>query len=74
MSHVHNPVQVLRVVYCARDLRPAIAAILDELARAGEEVAGGEARLEQTEGLFGEPVLSADYGYFSILVPRAGET
>jgi glyoxylase-like metal-dependent hydrolase (beta-lactamase superfamily II) len=61
----------IRVVYCAHDLRPAIPPrILDELARAGEEVAAGEARLEPAEGLFGEPVLAADYGYFSILVPR----
>lgn len=62
----------IRVVYCAHDLRPAIPPrILDELARAGEEVAAGEARLEPADGLFGEPVLAADYGYFSILVPQA---
>ncbi len=42
---------------------------LDQLADAAEEVAAGEAKLAPAPGLFGEPVLGADYGHFSILVP-----
>lgn len=60
----------IRVVYAAHCLRPALPPrILRELADAGEQVASGEAALEPGEGLFGEPVLAADFGHFSILVP-----
>ena len=60
----------IRIVYAAHSLRPAIPPrLLGELADAAETVAAGEASLEPAEGLFGEPVLGADYGHFSILVP-----
>lgn len=60
----------VRVVYAAHCLRPALPPrLLRELADAAEEVAAGEARLAPGEGLFGEPVLAADYGHFSLLVP-----
>jgi glyoxylase-like metal-dependent hydrolase (beta-lactamase superfamily II) len=60
----------IRVVYCAHCLRPAVPPrLLRELADAAEEVAAGEARLEPGEGFLGAPVLAADYGHFSILVP-----
>lgn len=59
----------MRVVYAAHCLRPALPPrLLRELADAAEEVAAGEARLTPGEGLFGEPVLAADYGHFSLLV------
>jgi hypothetical protein len=32
-------------------------------------VAGDEAPLTASEGFFGEPVRSADFGHFSILLP-----
>jgi glyoxylase-like metal-dependent hydrolase (beta-lactamase superfamily II) len=60
----------VRVVYAAHCLRPALPPrVLRELADAADEVAAGEAPLEPGEGLFGEPVLAADYGHFSLLVP-----
>ena len=60
----------IRIVYAAHSLRPAIPPrFLIELADAAETVAAGEASLEPAQGLFGEPVLGADYGHFSILVP-----
>ena len=61
----------IRIVYAAHSLRTAIPPrLLTEMADAAETVAAGEASLEAAEGLFGEPVLGADYGHFSILVPR----
>lgn len=59
----------VRVVYAAHCLRPALPPrFLRELADAAEEVAAGEARLAPGQGLFGEPVLAADYGHFSLLL------
>jgi glyoxylase-like metal-dependent hydrolase (beta-lactamase superfamily II) len=61
----------VRIVYCAHCLRPSVPPrFLRELADAAEEVAAGEAALEPGEGFLGAPVLAADYGHFSILVPR----
>jgi glyoxylase-like metal-dependent hydrolase (beta-lactamase superfamily II) len=61
----------LRAVFVAHCLRPSVPpGFLDELADAAEEVAAGEARLEPAPGLFGEPLLGADHGHFSILVPK----
>jgi glyoxylase-like metal-dependent hydrolase (beta-lactamase superfamily II)/ketosteroid isomerase-like protein len=60
----------IRVIYAAHSLRPALPPpFLGELADAAESVAAGEASLNSAEGLFGEPVLGADFGHFSILVP-----
>ena len=60
----------LRAVYVAHCLRPSVPPVfLDQLADAADEVAAGEAELAPAPGLFGEPVLGADYGHFSILVP-----
>ena len=60
----------LRTVYTAHCLRPTVPpAFLGELADAAEAVAGDEAPLTASEGFFGEPVLSADFGHFSILLP-----
>lgn len=60
----------VRIVYCAHSLRPSVPPrFLRELADAAEEVAAGEAELAPARGFFGEPVLAADYGHFSILVP-----
>ncbi len=59
----------IRIVYCAHSLRPSVPpGFLTELADAAEEVAAGEAELSPAPGLFGEPVVGADYGHFSILV------
>jgi glyoxylase-like metal-dependent hydrolase (beta-lactamase superfamily II) len=59
----------LRTVYTAHCLRPTVPpAFLCELADAAESVAGGEAPLTPSEGFFGEPVRSADFGHFSIMV------
>jgi glyoxylase-like metal-dependent hydrolase (beta-lactamase superfamily II) len=61
----------VRVVYCAHVLRfAAPPRLLAELAAAGEEVAAGEATLVPAEGFLGAPVLEADYGHFSVQVPR----
>jgi glyoxylase-like metal-dependent hydrolase (beta-lactamase superfamily II) len=63
----------LRTVYTAHCLRPTVPpAFLGELAYAAEAVAGGEVSLTASEGFFGEPVLSADFGHFSILLPGEG--
>jgi glyoxylase-like metal-dependent hydrolase (beta-lactamase superfamily II) len=63
----------VRVVYAAHCLRPALPPrILRELADAAEQLAAGEASLAPGEGLFGEPVLAANYGHFSLLVPKEG--
>lgn len=60
----------LRTVYTAHCLRPTVPpAFLGELADAAEAVAGDEAQLTPSEGFFGEPVRSADFGHFSILLP-----
>jgi glyoxylase-like metal-dependent hydrolase (beta-lactamase superfamily II) len=60
----------VRVVYAAHCLRPALPPrVLRELAEAGEAVVSAAVPLEPGEGLFGEPVLVADFGHFSILVP-----
>ncbi len=65
----------IRVVYTAHCLRPALPPrILRELADAGEQVAAGEAPLAPGDGLFGEPVLKADYGHFSLLIPTKERT
>ena len=62
----------LRSVFAAHCLRPAIPpAFLDQLADAAEQVAAGEAELAPAQGLFGEHVLGADHGHFSILVPAS---
>jgi len=59
----------IRTVYVAHCLRPSVPpAFLSELANAAEEVAAGEAGLVPAAGLFGEPVLAADHGHFSILI------
>jgi len=59
----------LRTVYTAHCLRPTVPpAFLGELAGAAEAVASGEAPLAPAEGFFGEPVRSADFGHFSILL------
>jgi len=59
----------LRTVYTAHCLRPTVPpAFLDELADAAEAVAGGETTLTPSQGFFSEPVLSADFGHFSILL------
>jgi glyoxylase-like metal-dependent hydrolase (beta-lactamase superfamily II) len=59
----------IRVVYVAHCLRPALPPrVLRELADGGECVAAGSVALEPGRGLFGEPVLAADFGHFSILV------
>ncbi len=64
----------LRAVYVAHCWRPSVPpGFLDELANAAETVAAGEAELQPAAGLFGEPVLGADYGHFSILVPPEDE-
>jgi glyoxylase-like metal-dependent hydrolase (beta-lactamase superfamily II) len=64
----------IRVVYCAHCLRPAVPPrFLRELADAAEEVVAGEATLEPGEGFLGAPVLAADYGHFSILVPPGAD-
>ena len=59
-------------MFAAHCLRPAIPpAFLDQLADAAEQVAAGEAELAPAQGLFGEHVLGADHGHFSILVPAS---
>jgi glyoxylase-like metal-dependent hydrolase (beta-lactamase superfamily II) len=64
----------IRIVYCAHCLRPSVPPrFLHELADAAEEVAAGEAGLEPGEGFLGAPVLAADYGHFSILVPPGAD-
>ncbi len=61
----------LRTVYCAHCLRPSVPpSFLAELADAAESVAGGEVATEPAAGFFGEPVRAADFGHFSIMVPR----
>ncbi len=61
----------LRTVYTAHCLRPSVPpAFLGELADAAEAVAEGEVVTTPSRGFFGEPVRSADFGHFSILVPR----
>jgi glyoxylase-like metal-dependent hydrolase (beta-lactamase superfamily II) len=74
----------VRAVFVAHCLRPSVPpGFLDELADAAEEVASGEATLrpagdvialEATMNMFGEEILGADYGHFSILVPRGAGT
>lgn len=68
----------IRTVYVAHCLRPSVPPrFLAELADAAEAVAGGDAELVTATEMFGERVLEADFGYFSIQVPRtfrAGET
>ncbi len=62
----------IRVVYTAHCLRASVPPrFLGELADAAEAVAAGEAPLAPMRGLFGEPVSGADFGHFSILVPKA---
>lgn len=59
----------IRIVYAAHSLRPSVPpSFLGELADAAETVAAGEATLEPSQGLFGEPVRAADFGHFSILI------
>jgi hypothetical protein len=41
---------------------------LTELADAAEAIAAGEAATTPGEGFFGEPVRSADFGHFSIML------
>jgi glyoxylase-like metal-dependent hydrolase (beta-lactamase superfamily II) len=63
----------LRTIYTAHCLRPTVPpAFLGELADAAEAVAGNEVPKTASEGFFGEPVLSADFGHFSILLPDEG--
>jgi glyoxylase-like metal-dependent hydrolase (beta-lactamase superfamily II) len=63
----------IRTIYCAHYLRPCVPPrLLDELADAGEEVAAGEAPLREGAGFLGTPCLVADFGHFSVAVPRAG--
>jgi glyoxylase-like metal-dependent hydrolase (beta-lactamase superfamily II) len=62
----------LRTVYTAHCLRPAVPpAFLGELAAAAESVAAGETAMSPGSGFFGEPVRSAGFGHFSILVGGA---
>jgi glyoxylase-like metal-dependent hydrolase (beta-lactamase superfamily II) len=59
----------LRTVYTAHCLRPTVPpSFLGELAAAAEAVAGDEVPLSSSEGFFGEPVRSADFGHFSIML------
>ena len=59
----------VRTVYVAHCLRPSVPPrFLAELAGAAEALAAGEASLVPALGLFGEPVLAADHGHFSLLV------
>jgi len=59
----------LRTVYTAHCLRPTVPpAFLGELADAAKVVATGGTPLTASEGFFGEHVLSADFGHFSILL------
>jgi glyoxylase-like metal-dependent hydrolase (beta-lactamase superfamily II) len=61
----------IRIVYTAHCLRSSVPPrFLEELADAAETVAAGEATLVPAQGLFGEQVLGADFGHFSILVGR----
>jgi glyoxylase-like metal-dependent hydrolase (beta-lactamase superfamily II) len=61
----------IRIVYTAHSLRSSVPPrFLGELANAAEAVAAGEAPLVPAQGLFGERVLGADFGHFSILVSR----
>jgi hypothetical protein len=61
----------LRTVYTAHCLRPSVPpAFLGELADAAEVVAGGGVTTVPSQGFFGEPVRSAEFGHFSILAPR----
>lgn len=61
----------LRTIYTAHCLRPTVPpAFLGELADAAEAVAGGAVATTASQGFFGEPVRSADFGHFSILVSR----
>jgi len=61
----------LRTIYTAHCLRPSVPpAFLTELAHAAEALAAGEVTTYASEGFFGEPVRSADFGHFSILAPR----
>lgn len=63
----------LRTIYTAHCLRPTVPpAFLAELADAAEAVAVGAAVQVSSSGFFGEPVLSADFGHFSILVSAEG--
>jgi glyoxylase-like metal-dependent hydrolase (beta-lactamase superfamily II) len=62
----------IRTIYCAHCLRPSVPpGLLYELADAGEQVAAGEAKLIDGEGFLGERLPVADYGHFSIVLPRA---
>lgn len=59
----------LRTVYTAHCLRPTVPpAFLGELADAAEAVAAGQAPTAPGLGFFGEPVRSADFGHFSIML------
>ncbi len=59
----------LRTVYTAHCLRPTVPpAFLGELADAARIVAAGGVPLAPSQGFFGEPVLSAGFGHFSILL------
>jgi glyoxylase-like metal-dependent hydrolase (beta-lactamase superfamily II) len=61
----------LRTVYTAHCLRPTVPpAFLAELADAAEAVASGAVSTQPSLGFFSEPVRSADFGHFSILLPR----
>lgn len=60
----------VRTVYVAHCLRPAVPPqFLRELADAAETVAAGEAELVPVTEMFGDRVLEADFGHFSIQVP-----
>lgn len=62
----------IRIVYCAHCLRPAVPPRhLRELADAAEAVAAGEVTLVPGKGFLGAPVLVADFGHFSLLLPPA---
>lgn len=63
----------VRTVLAAHCLRPSVPpAYLGELADAAESVAAGEAELSFVEAPFSGEALGADFGHFSILVPRPG--
>ncbi len=64
----------IRIVYTAHTLRhSAPPRLLNALADAGERVLAGDVPLEPTDGPDDSPVLSADFGYFSILLPPMSE-
>ena len=64
----------IRIVYTAHTLRySAPPKLLHALAEAGERVLAGDVPLASIDGPDGSPALSADFSYFSILLPPRSE-